>query len=89
MADLPDLRSQWEKAGGTPEQFLRKAAWRGDVPLCRRALRSVSSVDDADEHGRTALHCATESGHTEVSVSGGVTLTTSDCAIACGGRSER
>eukprot|EP00658_Telonema_sp_P-2_P026608 TRINITY_DN2075_c0_g1_i2.p1 TRINITY_DN2075_c0_g1~~TRINITY_DN2075_c0_g1_i2.p1 ORF type:complete len:294 (-),score=51.87 TRINITY_DN2075_c0_g1_i2:101-982(-) len=66
VEDFPNMPSQWEAAGGSPEKFLRQGAWRGDVALCRRALRCVSNINDPDEQGRTALHCATESGHTEV-----------------------
>merc|ERR1711865_12693 len=66
VADMPDLRDEWQALGGSPEHFLRKAACRGDVDLCRRALRSVDSIDDADTKGRSPLHHAAENGHTEV-----------------------
>lgn len=65
VTDMPDLRNEWEKFGGSPEHCLRMAAARGEMGLLRRAMR-VADLDDGDEHRRAALHCACESGHLEI-----------------------
>jgi len=41
------------------------AAARGEMGLLRRAIR-VANLDAHDEHSRTALHAACESGHVEI-----------------------